>query len=134
MNPWIIISLVLAVAIFGVDFLLRRKKWKDNSKEEKVSLLLNMCTCGPYVFLSVLGMLWGIVSYEPKSAFGQFVYDATLVMGFYYFILAIVAVIASLILRKLGKVKMSTWVNIIALIYIVVVFLVNYISGAMFLL
>ena len=60
MNPWIMILIVMAGAVFGLDYLIRRKKWQDNSKEEKISLFVNMFSVGPYVFLSALGMLWGI--------------------------------------------------------------------------
>ena len=60
MNPWVIILFAMAVIVFGVDFLLRKKKWKENSKEEKISLIVNMFSVGPYIFLSILGMLWGM--------------------------------------------------------------------------
>lgn len=129
MNPWILITLVMAGIIFGIDFLLRRKKWKINSKLEKISLLINMFSAGPYVFLSVLGMLWGIAGNSPETAFGEVLYDATLVMGSIYFVIAACAVIASLILRKKEKVKASIWVNVIALAYIVVVLTVNSMVG-----
>ena len=129
MNPWIVILLLAAAAVFAVDYLFRRKKWKDNSKAEKISLLVNMFSVGPYVFLSVLGMLWGIVPGSPKTAFGQLVNDVTLVMGSVYFVVAAVAVILSFVLRKKGKIKASIWTNIIALLYIVAVFTVNALAG-----
>ena len=50
MNLWLVILLVMAGAVFGIDYLLRRKKWQDNSKEEKISLLVNMISIGPYIF------------------------------------------------------------------------------------
>jgi hypothetical protein len=59
MNPWITLTIIMAAIIFGIDFLLRRKNWNDNSTEEKISLLVNMFSAGIYTFLSVLGMLWG---------------------------------------------------------------------------
>ena len=129
MNPWIIITLVMAVIVFGIDYLLRKKKWKENSKAEKISLLVNMFSVGPYAFLSVLGMLWGIVQNNPETAFGEVLYDATLMMGGIYFVIAIAAVIASLILRKKEKIKASIWVNVIALAYIAVVLIVNSLVG-----
>lgn len=58
MNPWIVITLFMAVVVFVIDYLLRRKKWNGNSKEEKISLIVNMLSVGPYTFLSVLGMFW----------------------------------------------------------------------------
>ena len=129
MNPWIMITLVLAGIVFGIDYLLRKKNWKNNTKGEKISLLVNMFSVGPYAFLSVVGLLWGIASNSPKTALGEVVYNATLTMGSIYFVIAIVAVIVSLILRKYGKIKASIWVNAISLAYIVIVLFANYIVG-----
>lgn len=131
MNPWLIILFVTAGTVFGLDYLFRRKKWKDNSREEKISLIVNMFSVGPYIFLSVLGMLWGIVAYSPETAFGEILYDATLMLGGIYFIVAIAAVILSFVLRKIGKVKASIWTNVIALAYIAAVLTVNYLVGNM---
>lgn len=64
-----------------------------------------MISAGIYTFLSVLGMLWGIVSSYPKTAFGKILYNSTLFMGSTYFIIAIAAAISSLILRKKQKNK-----------------------------
>ena len=129
MNPWVLITLVMAGVVFATDYLLRRKKWQDNSKEEQISLLINMFSVGPYAFLSALGMLWGIVPGSPETALGEVLYDATLMMGGTYFIVAIVAVIASFILRKREKIKASIRINLIAFVYIVVVFAINYLVG-----
>lgn len=131
MNPWLMITLVLAGIIFGIDYLLRKKNWKNNTKGEKISLLVNMFSVGPYAFLSAVGLLWGIVSNSPKTALGEVIYDATLMMGSIYFVIAIAAVIVSLILRKHGKIKASIWVNAIALAYIVIVLFANYLVGIM---
>ena len=132
MNIWITILLVAAGIVFGLDYLLRRKAWKNNSKEEKISLLVNMFSVGPYLFLSAAGMLWGIVPGSPESAFGELIYDATLFLGSIFFIIAAVAAIASLILRKIGKAKGSIWINVIALAYIVLVLSINTLAGKVF--
>ena len=132
MNPWLIILLAMAGIVFGLDYLLRRKKWKGNSKAEKISLMLHMLSVGPYVFLSVLGMLWGIASGSPETAFGELLNNVTLFMAGIYYIVAIAAVILSFVFRKKGKVKASIWVNIIALLYIVVVLGLNTIAGKIF--
>ena len=129
MNPWIIILFVMAGIVFGLDYLCRRKKWRDNSKSEKISLLVNMFSVGVYIFLSALGMLWGIVAYSPETAFGKKLYDATLMLGGIYYIVAIAAVILSFVFRKMGKIKASIWTNVIAFAYIAVVFTVNYLAG-----
>ena len=129
MNPWVIILFVTAGVVFGLDYLIRRKKWKDNSQEEKISLIVNMFSVGPYIFLSALGMLWGITSNSPETAFGEVLYDATLMMGGVYFIVAAAAVILSFVFRKRGKIKASIWTNVIAFAYIAVVLSVNYLAG-----
>lgn len=125
MNPWIIITLFCAMIVFVVDYLLRRKKWKENTKEEKISLIVHMFSIGPYAFLSVLGMFLGILLGQPKTAFGKMLYDATLLMGEWYFVIAIIAIIMSFVLRKKGKIKSSIWINVIAIVYIVVVLFIN---------
>ena len=50
MNIWVTITLIAAAIVFAIDYLLRRKKWEDNSKEEKISLAVNMFSVGPYLF------------------------------------------------------------------------------------
>ena len=129
MNPWIYITLMAAGVVFVVDLIVRRKTWKNNTKGEKISLLVNMFTGGPYVFLSALGMLWGISFGACETAFGQVIYDVTLAMGAYYFVFAFAAMILSLIFRKKGKIKASIRVNVIALAYIVIVLAVNYLAS-----
>ena len=131
MNPWIIITLVTAGIVYLLDYLYRRKKWKDNSKEEKISLLINMFSVGPYIFLSAFGLLWGIVAGSPDTAFGVMLYKATLTMGAAYFAIAAVAVIMSLIFRKKGRIKASIWANIIAFAYITVVLIINSLADKM---
>ena len=129
MNLWIIIFLFAAGVVFGLDYLLRRKAWHNNSKEERTSLLVNMFSAGPYVFLSAFGALWGIVPGSPETVWGEVLYDATLTMSGIFFVVAAVAAILSLVFRKIGKLKASIWINVIALAYIVTVLVVNSLSG-----
>ena len=129
MNPWIVIALIGAGIVFVLDFLLRRKKWAENTKKEKWSLLVGMISVGVYAFLSALAMLWGIVPYSPDTRLGEVLYDATLTLGLYYWVLAIAAIIGTFILRKIGKTKASIWLNVIALAYIAVVLGVNCLAG-----
>ena len=129
MNPWIIITLAAAGTVFIIDYLLRKKKWKENTKKEKISLLVNMFSAGPYIFISAMGILWGIVAKNPETALGQVLYDATLMMAGYYHVVAVAAAVSSLILRKKEKTKLSILVNIIALVDIAVVLTVNSLVG-----
>ena len=130
MNPWLIMLLISAAVVFGLDRLIRRKKWADNTKAEKVSLLVNMISSGAYLFMSALGMFWGITESGAQTAFGEILYDVTLYMAFYFFLVALVAVVLSFVLRKVGKSKASTWVNIIAMLYFLVALGVNYLAGS----
>ena len=128
MNPWVIILFVMACVVFGLDYFVRRRRWKGNSKDEKISLIVNMFSVGPYIFLSMLGMLWGIVPGSPETALGETLYDTTLMMGSIYYIVAIAAVILSFVFRKIGKEKASIWTNVIAFMYIAVLLAVNYLA------
>ena len=128
MNPWIIILLLGAVIVFLLDFIFRRKKWKGNTKTEKVSLLINMFFVGIYLFASGLGMLWGITGSGADTAFGQTLYDVTLAMLGFNWIIAIVATIGSFILRKKGKIKASILINVISLGYMIILFVISYLT------
>ena len=131
MNPWIIIALIGAVIVFLLDFALRRKKWNMNTVKEKISLVIHMIFVTLYAFSSVLGIFLGIVGASPDTIFGQKLYDLTLVMASYIWIVAIISTIASFILRKKGKTKASILINIFTLAYIIIVFVVNHLAGLM---
>lgn len=128
MNPWIVILLLGAVAVFLLDYIFRRKKWKGNTKTEKISLLLNMFFVGIYLFASGLGLLWGITGSSADTAFGQVLYDVTLAMLGFNWLVAIVATIGSFILRKKGKIKASILINVIGLGYMIILFVINYLT------
>ena len=128
MNPWIIILLLGAVIVFLLDFIFRRKKWKGNTKTEKISLLLNMFFVGIYLFASGLGLLWGITGSSADTAFGQTLYDVTLTMLGFNWVIALVATIGSFILRKKGKIKASILINVIGLGYMIVLFVISYLT------
>ena len=132
MEIWIIIGLPIAGIVFLLDYLLRRKKWKENTKGEKASLIVNMVSVVPYMIFSAFGMLMGIVGYGAETAFGIALTDIMLVMGGIFFIIAAVAVIGTFILRKFGKIKASIWINVIALAYIVLVLSINTLAGKVF--
>ena len=106
----------------------QKKKWKGNTKTEKVSLLLNMILVGIYLFASGLGLLWGITGSGADTAFGQIVYDVTLVMLGFNWLIALIATIGSFILRKIGKIKASILINVIGLGYMVILFVINYLT------
>ena len=129
MNPWLIIAVIGAGIVFLLDYLLRRKKWADNTKTERTSLIVHMVSVPVYIFLSIFGMLWGIVAYSPDTAFGEVLYDVTLTMGGFYWMIAAVAAIGSFVFRKIGKPKASIWINVIAFAYMAVLLGANSIAG-----
>ena len=129
MNPWLIIAVIGAGIVFLLDYLLRRKKWADNTKIERTSLIVHMVSVPLYVFLSIFGLLWGIVAYSPDTAFGEALYDVTMTLGGYYWIAAAAAAIGSFIFRKIGKPKASIWINVIAFAYMAVLLGANSIAG-----
>ena len=129
MNPWILILLIGAAVVFAIDYAVRRKKWKDNTKTEKISLLLNMFSVGIYIFSSILGLLWGITGSGADTALGEAIYNVTLALAGIIWLVSTIATIGSFILRKKGKVKASIWINIFSLVYILLVFLVSYAAG-----
>lgn len=129
MEIWIIIGLPIAAAIFLIDYLLRRTKWKNNTTGEKISLLVNMVSVVPYMILSAFGILIGITGNGTETAFGNFLYHVTLYMAGFYFVIALATVVGTLILRKLKKTKASIWINVISIAYIIVVTTVNYLVG-----
>ena len=88
-----------------------------------------MVSVSPYILLSVFGIMWRIVPGSPETAFGEILYNVTLYMGSYFFVVAAVAVIMSFVLRKMAKVKASIWVNVVAFAYIVLALIFNNIAG-----
>jgi cbb3-type cytochrome oxidase subunit 1 len=131
MNIWLILGLPVAAVVFLLDYLLRRKKWDANTAGEKLSLIVNMVSVVPYMILSAFGVLMGIVGCSSETVLGNLIYDVTLVMGEVYFFVALAAVIGTLILRKIGKIKASIWINVISIAYIAVVAIVNNFAGVL---
>ena len=128
MNPWIVILLIGAAIVFLLDYIFRRKKWNGNTKAEKISLLLNMFFVGIYLFASALGLFWGITGCGADTAFGQGLYDVTLVMLGFNWLIALIATIGSFILRKKEKIKASIWINVICLGYMIILFVISWLT------
>ena len=125
MEIWLILTLICSGIVFLLDFVFRRKKWTDNTKPEKISLILNMLLVSIYIFGSFLGLLWGVTGSGADTAFGEVLYDVTLVILSFNWLIGIVATIGAFILRKLGKTKASIWINVLSLGYMVLLFVIN---------
>ena len=87
-----------------------------------------MIFVGIYIFASVLGLFWGIVGGGADTAFGQVLYDVTLAMLGFNWLIALIATIGSFILRKKGKIKASILINVIGLGYMIILFVINYLT------
>jgi hypothetical protein len=129
MEIWIILGAPLVGLVFLLDYLIRRKKWSDSTKGERASLLLNAISVIPYMIASAFGLLMGVVGCGSETALGRVIYDVTLYMGALYVLVALGAVVASLLLRKFGKIKTSIFINVAAIAYIIIVAVVNYLAG-----
>ena len=65
---WLIPTLIFAGIILLIDFIVRRKKWSQNTKTEKSGLGLTVIAAFPYIFCSAYGFLFGIVGAQGSSA------------------------------------------------------------------
>ena len=129
MESWFILSAPLVGLILLLDFLLRKKKWRENTAGEKVSLLINLIAIAPYMVLSAYGILMGITGCGAETELGLIVYDVTLYMASAYVLVALGAVVVAFLLRLFGKVKASIWIHAAAIGYIVVLSVVNYLAS-----
>ena len=84
-----------------------------------------MVFVGIYIFASGLGLLWGITGSGADTAFGQTLYDVTLTMLGFNWLIALVATIGAFILRKKGKIKASILINVIGLGYMIILFAIS---------
>lgn len=83
-----------------------------------------MIFVGIYLFASAIGLLWGITG-GADTAFGQGLYDVTLVLLSFNWLVAIIATIGSFVLRKKGKIKASILINVIGLGYMIILFAIS---------
>ncbi len=90
-----------------------------------------MVSVVPYMILSAFGALMGIVGSGAETAFGIALYEVTLAMAGIYFVIALATVIGALILRKVGKIKASIWINVVSIAYIIVVALINSLASGL---
>ena len=111
MNPWIAIGIFLALVYYLIDLIVRRKKWSNNTKEEKISLVLGMAILSVYAFCSALGMLIGIVG-GGGSVLAEFIHQATIAVGAVIWLLSLISAIGSIILRKKGKARASIMIHL----------------------
>ena len=110
MNPWLYIWFFFAAVYYLIDFLVRRRKWNENTKQEKTSILTGMVCIAFYVFFSALGFLIGIVG-PGSSLLSQILYKTSVFLGATTWLVVLLVSIASIVLRKRDKVKASLYVH-----------------------
>ena len=118
MEIWLLLIALAAALMFGIDFLLRRKRWKKNTREEKQSLLVSLACLPAYVFLSVLGMLLGIAAPTAETVYGGLLFDMAVMTGRFIWVVSIAAFVLGLVLRKRGNPRGSKLAQLAAMGYI----------------
>lgn len=114
-----IVSIIgLMIVFFLLDLLIRRTSWKNNTKDEKMSLIINFITIPIYFLMSSVGVLFGIVDCNAQTEFGKMLFDISVVMGSFTGITVVIVSVFSIILRKKGRTRASKWVHIGSLAYI----------------
>lgn len=108
---WIIPSLLFAGIVLMIDFLVRRKKWNENTGDEKIGLVLTLLFSYPFVFGSSMGILFGNTSVNGLLE----LVIAVIVCGLP--VISLASTIAALVLRKCGKAKASNWALMIGFLY-----------------
>lgn len=121
MIVWSIPTLALAGLILLIDFIVRRKKWDENTKTEKIGLILTLLVSFPYIFCSIYGVLFDIVGAKGTSALMITLYEIVVLGGKGIVFVCLAATIASLVLRRLGKAAASNWSLVIGFLYCAVI-------------
>ena len=118
---WAVPCLFFTGIVYLIDFLLRRKKWADNTQSEKNGLILTFLMSFPYLICSAYGIFMGIVGPSHDGELMRKLYEILLVVGGATFAVCLLATISSLVLRKLGKSVAANWSLLIGLFYCVAV-------------
>ena len=114
---WCAPTLCLAAVVLLIDFVLRRKKWSENTKSEKNGLILTLVVSFPYIFCSIYGRLMGLVDPRGKGALTDLIFEVLLVAGKGTIFVCLAALVASLVLRRQGKAVASNRVLLGGLLY-----------------
>ena len=118
---WSVPTLIFAGVVLLFDFILRRKKWNENTKTEKIGLILTLLVSFPYIFCSIYGSLFGIVGAQGTSSLMIALHEIVVLGGKGVVFVCLAAAIASLVLRRLGRAVESNWSLVIGLLYCAVI-------------
>ena len=114
---WSVPTLCLAAVVLLIDYIVRRKKWSENTKSEKTGLILTLVVSFPYIFCSIYGRLMGIVGPRGKGPVTEFLHEVLLAAGQGAIFVCIAALVASLVLRRQGKAVASNRALLAGLLY-----------------
>ncbi len=118
---WVVPTLLFAGTVLLIDFIVRRKKWQENTKNEKIGLVLTLLVSFPYIFCSIYGALIDIVGAQGTSSLMITLHEIVVLGGKGVVFICLAATIASLILRKCGKAAASNWSLLIGFLYCAVI-------------
>lgn len=118
---WIVPTLIFAGVVLLIDCLLRRRKWGENTKTEKIGLILTLLVPFPYIFCSIYGSLFGIVGPRGNTPLMIALHEIVVLGGVGIVFVCFAATVASLVLRRRGKAAASNWSLLIGLLYCVLI-------------
>ena len=117
MSIWLVPSLFYTGVVLLLDFILRRRKWSENTRSERNGLVLTMVVSFPYTFCSYFGLLMGILGPSGSSPFMLALYKIVIAGGFGIAPVCLLATVASLVLRKRGRSRASNRALVAGLAY-----------------
>lgn len=115
---FLITLIVLIIAFFGLDMLIRKTSWKENTHDEKISLGINFLTIPIYYVMGSVGVLFGMVGTTAQTELGTILFEISTILGAFTGVIVIIISIFSIILRKQGRTRASKWVHMGSLVYI----------------
>jgi len=116
----ILISVCIVLVVLGADQLLRRKKRRKRTAQEKQSLIFGVACVPAYVLMSFLGVLLAIAAPDIQTQFGGFLYEAAVMTGRFVWLVSLVAIAMGIVYRKNDNPQASKLVQLAAMGYIAI--------------
>lgn len=130
MFMWILLIISYLVILGLVDYLIRKKHWRDNSLEEKRSLLVYF-GCGiVYLVFSMIGVFVGISGEPYESGVGIALFNIAAYMSMATPAVCAIVSVLNIMLRKKNEFSKSNRIHLLAIIYILVSLLLSFIADA----
>ena len=116
----IVLSVIIVLAVLGVDQLLRRKKRRKRTAQEKQSLVFGVACVPAYVLMSFLGALLAIAAPDMQTQFGGLLYEAAVMTGRFIWLVSLVAITMGIVYRKNDNPQASKLAQLAAMGYIAI--------------